>query len=227
MNAPFKIVFENESWIVVEKPAQYLSVPSRMGRDDSRPVVGLLLQDHLGQQIFPVHRLDFEVSGLLIFAKNEKAHRFGNQIFETSQVQKTYRALSLVSPEAHFNFGKPHQEWVSKILKGKKRSYESPVGKNSVTQVFFLETRKILDREFWVWNLNPITGRSHQLRFEMYKHKMPILGDSLYGSDFKTPLQTGIGLRAFELKLSSINSIHSLGLPQILQIEPELKWVSE
>ena len=63
------VLFENENFIAVDKKSGVLSVPSRMGKEDPRPVLGLELQETLKKQIFPVHRLDFEVSGM---SKNDK-----------------------------------------------------------------------------------------------------------------------------------------------------------
>jgi 23S rRNA-/tRNA-specific pseudouridylate synthase len=164
----------NQKVVLVDKPAGWLSVPSRLGAQDSRPILGIQLQKELGVQIFPVHRLDVEVSGLMLYALAPDTHRVLSQAFEQHLVRKTYSALSEgVAPE-HDSF-----VWESFLLRGKKRTYESPVGKRSVTEAKFLG---LSVKGYLRWHLSPLTGRAHQLRYEMHRHHQPILGDSLYGS---------------------------------------------
>ena len=163
---PVELLFENSDLVAVDKPHGWLSTP---GRDpsDSRPCVGRELQSQLGAQIFPVHRLDFEVSGLLMFAKTKGAHREAQAWFEQSVVRKTYQAFS--SPgEGDF---REWAKWKSKIAKGKKRAFEAPHGKESMTRARMIGDLK----DFWLWELMPLTGRSHQLRFEMAKHGFPVV----------------------------------------------------
>ena len=84
--------------------------------------------------------------------------------------------------------------WKSLLLRGKKRAYEADFGKPSLTEGYvFDETKSSIE-----WRLNPRTGRSHQLRYELFKHKCPILGDRLYGSEKEW--HDGIALRALELE---------------------------
>jgi tRNA pseudouridine32 synthase/23S rRNA pseudouridine746 synthase len=63
------------------------------------------------------------------------------------------------------------------------------------------------------WILEPLTGRAHQLRFELSRHGYPIVGDVLYGA--KDIFEKGIALRAIELDLSKVND--RFGLPEKLQ----------
>jgi 23S rRNA-/tRNA-specific pseudouridylate synthase len=88
-----QIVSETEQMIAVEKPAGWLTTPAR-SMDDPRPVLGRQLQEQLDRQIYPVHRLDFEVSGLTLWAKTPLAHTRAQKWFEHGSIQKTYQALS-------------------------------------------------------------------------------------------------------------------------------------
>ena len=63
------IVFQNDAVVVVDKPAGVLTVPGRFGDDESGPALGRQLEQQLGQRLWPVHRLDREVSGLVLFAR--------------------------------------------------------------------------------------------------------------------------------------------------------------
>ena len=98
------------------------------------------------------------------------------------------------------------------LAKGKKRAYIADFGKKAQTFAKLME----VNEKFYRFQLNPITGRSHQLRFEMYRHHYPILGDELYGSSEK--FSKGIALRAFELNLKNCPSREKYQLPDMFKI---------
>lgn len=202
-----EILFENSDLIAVDKPHGWLSTPGR-DSSDSRRCVGRELQSHLGTQIFPVHRLDFEVSGLLMFAKTKEAHRQAQAWFEQSVVRKTYQAYSQKGSGDFRDWA----DWKSKIAKGKKRAFEAPHGKDSITRA------RVIGEvgEWWLWELMPLTGRSHQLRFEMAKHSFPIFGDELYGG-VASSQRNWMALRAVQLDFTQIPDAGRFGLPQTLR----------
>jgi len=212
----YKIVFNNDHFIVVDKCANVLSVPSRMGDKEARPILGLILECDLGLKLFPVHRLDFEVQGLIMFAKTALAQRAANMWFEQKIIQKTYHALTQAAPTSQEQFRVGEQfEWHCRLLRGKKRAYESPHGKDCITQAFLesIDTKGTLH-----WELMPITGRAHQLRYELFRHKIPIMGDVLYGSTEKF-CEDGIALRAFKIDLSKIINREDFLLPEIILVK--------
>lgn len=214
-NKTYTTIFENEHFIVVDKAPMVLSVPGRQGDEDDRPVLGRILEADLGIIIYPVHRLDFEVQGLIMFAKTPAAHKAGNAWFEKKEVFKTYTALSKALPEAsaeNFNIGEPYI-WKAKLLRGKKRAYISPHGKDSITHARLMK----IENGIYHWELNPVTGRSHQLRFELFRHHHPIVGDELYSSDspFNGP---GIALRAFKIDFTNTKNSKMFSLPDVIEI---------
>jgi tRNA pseudouridine32 synthase / 23S rRNA pseudouridine746 synthase len=213
-----KIVFQNERWVLVDKVAGMLSVPSSQGTAETRMIVGIELQKQLGKRIFPVHRLDVEVSGLLLFSLNSDAHKEASRVFESHLVQKTYEAWSQTDDTYQVGFS---ADWASNVLKGKKRAFESEHGKASLTTAKVLRKLTWNGTEVLVWNLSPHTGRSHQLRFEMYKHKVPIIGDALYSSTIAFR-KNEIALRAVELNFSKAQKVGlMLDLPSpIIKIDP-------
>jgi tRNA pseudouridine32 synthase/23S rRNA pseudouridine746 synthase len=211
------VVFQNEHVVVIDKPSGFLSVPSRMGAQDPRPVVGLILQEQLTKKIYPVHRLDFEASGIMVFALDSKAHQALNRAFEKREVTKKYQAFS---KGGDFSVGSKGT-WTCRMLKGKKRAYEKPWGDLAVTQ---FEVVGQYPPDYYEWTLFPKTGRPHQLRFELFRHGSPILGDKLYsGADFSwivTPSGKGaIALRAVSL-IFDTSLTESLGLSEEIQVSP-------
>ena len=182
------VIFENGDFIACDKPAGVLSVPDRHKSD--RPCLGLELQKQKNIQIFPVHRLDLEVSGLILFAKNSRGHKASQDWFSKKLVQKKYKALTLKQDFSHWpeNVNAARETlalkarteflWKMNILRGKRRSFESPHGDPAETKAMYMGERG----EFHEWDMYPITGRSHQLRLELSRHGFPIAGDALYGS---------------------------------------------
>ena len=209
MSQSLNILFQNEHFVLVEKSAMVLTVPGRFGDKDERPVLGRELEAHLGKTVFPIHRLDYEVSGLVLFALNGKAHSAGNSWFEKKMIQKVYQAIT----ENQGQSPKPprdlEQTWQSRLLRGKKRAYESPVGKPAITKATLVNESGVGVAEQLFWHLEPVTGRSHQLRYELYKRGYPIAGDALYGG--KSSWNHGIALRA--VKISFPMAAKDFGLP--------------
>lgn len=221
-------IFENEHFVFCDKPCGVLTTPSRFEAEDSRRCLGTELQAELKQQIFPVHRLDFEVSGVVMFAKHAEAHRQANAWFEKRQVQKTYRAWTSAPDFSHIPVTVKNErvilqlkemqifEWRSQIFRGKKRSFESPQGKPSLTRATYLGA----ENDILLWDLQPVTGRPHQLRFELSRHGCPIAGDRLYGSGLRWS-ESGIALRSYRMDFSLSPQAVVLGLPAVLEVDPQ------
>lgn len=217
-------MFENEHFLIVEKRCGYLSVPSRLRDAETRPCELQFWKKEKGMRLWAIHRLDEEVSGVLMFAKNSDSHRIANNWFEKKQIQKTYEALT---EPAGLKFPVSSvQVWKSRLLRGKKRAYEREFGKESLTQATHLKEVQFHEK-FSLWELHPITGRSHQLRFELAKHGFPVLGDELYGSKSKLKIPNAIALRAVKLELRGCPEREKLGLPEILEVSHLSDWVRE
>jgi tRNA pseudouridine32 synthase/23S rRNA pseudouridine746 synthase len=158
------------------------------------------------------------------------AHRTANAWFEQRRVHKTYRAWTQPQSYAHVpaNVANPRRaivlhegerfEWHGRIQRGKRRAFESPRGQPSHTIAVFLGRH--LHRHFLQWDLEPVTGRPHQLRLDLSRHGFPIVGDILYGSavDFGADR---IALMAYRLDFSGIAESERLGLPARIEIKPE------
>ncbi len=220
-----QLIFENEHFAVVDKPAGWLSVPSRMGSADQRPCVGPALSVQLGCRLWPVHRLDEEVTGLLLFAKNADAHRAANSWFEGHSVEKTYEAFAELKQPLTESTPPASYRWESRILRGKKRAYASPHGKDAVTTATLHGTAPWHGTSVTTWTLHPHTGRPHQLRFEMYQHGHPIVGDTLYGAT--VPFVGGaIALRCVRLAFKQPEATATFGLPAVLATTSCAAWAA-
>jgi 23S rRNA-/tRNA-specific pseudouridylate synthase len=206
------ILYENERIVAVDKPHGWLSVPSREGEEDARWCLGRALESQLSVRLWPVHRLDVPVSGLIVFAKDADAHKILNAAFEQRVVHKRYEAWSQGEPGA----AGETLVWRSLLMRGKRRAYVHEAGKPAVTVARWIETIQLPDGPAQRWLLDPETGRSHQLRVHMAANAGVLIGDALYGSP-RPYLPDAIALRAIHLDLSAIKLRASLSLPEHLE----------
>lgn len=207
------VIFEDDDFIALNKPSGLLSIPDREGKEIS---LKNLLQDKY-QNIFTVHRLDRDTSGLIVFAKNEIAHRHLSMQFEERQTEKIYVGLVIGSPA---------------IPKG---SIDLPIAENMVTRGTMIINRRgkqsLTDYEVlesfgtysWI-QFRIHTGRTHQIRVHMKDMGHPIVCDELYGdgkplllsslkSKFKLskneleerPILNRLALHAFKLSFTKPN----------------------
>jgi len=207
------IIRETQDWIALNKPSGLLSIPDREGKEIS---LKILLKEKNGN-IFTVHRLDKDTSGLIIFAKTEAAHKHLSQQFEARQTQKIYLGLVLGVPvAAEGSIDAPiaeHPAQNGTMIVHRK-------GKEALTDYKVLES-------FGIYSLLQFrihTGRTHQIRVHMKDSGHPIVCDPLYGdgkpvlvsslkSKFKLskdaeeekPILGRLALHAFQLSFTDTN----------------------
>ncbi len=219
----FEIIVENDHFIAVNKPAGLLSIPDREGKEPS--LKQMLIRQY--GQIFTVHRLDRDTSGIIVFAKDEDTHKYLSGAFEERNVEKYYLGLVKgVLPEKKKTIDVPIMEHPGK--KGVMVPHKK--GKPSVTDYEVVE-------EFGKFSLLQFrihTGRTHQIRVHMQYIGHPIVCDELYGdaspirvSDFKRdfklskyeeeerPILARLGLHAEKLAFTD-----SYGHAYSLQADP-------
>ncbi len=165
-----EIIFETDEFVAINKPSGLLSIPDREGKEDS---LKSLLQEKYAQ-VFTVHRLDKDTSGLIIFAKNETAHRHLSMQFEERQTEKIYNGLVLGSPTNQTGtINLPLAE--NTVTKGMMIIHRR--GKESITDYEVVEN---FGAYSWM-KFRIHTGRTHQIRVHMKDMGHPIVCDELYG----------------------------------------------
>lgn len=169
MKKNIDIVFENEHFVAINKPAGMLSIPDRMQSETS--LKDILIEKYGG--IFTVHRLDKETSGMIVFAKDEATHKFLSKAFEEKTVAKYYVGLVHGTPPQSGTIDGPIME--HPIIKGLMTVNRR--GKPSLTEYELQET-------FGKYSLVKFrihTGRTHQIRVHAKNIGHPIACDPLYG----------------------------------------------
>ena len=165
-----RILHEDASLLAVDKPD---GVPTIPGYDPDAHPVQQRVEDQIGQRLWVVHRLDKDVSGVLLFAKTAEAHRHLNAQFSTRAVDKRYAALVHGVPRAAEGcIDAPLRKYGSGRM-----GVDARRGKASQTQYRVIESFAGCT----LVEASPVTGRRHQIRVHLYHLGHPIVGDPLYG----------------------------------------------
>lgn len=164
------ILFENDAFIAINKPAGLLSIPDREGKE---PSLKSALREKYGN-IFTVHRLDRETSGVILFAKDEATHKYLSGIFEDREVEKVYQGLVQGTlPQQKGSIDLPIMEHPVKpgVMVVNKH------GKASLTDYEVVEELSL----YSLVQFRIHTGRTHQIRVHMQALGHPIVCDEVYG----------------------------------------------
>jgi tRNA pseudouridine32 synthase / 23S rRNA pseudouridine746 synthase len=174
LDAAFSPVYADGSLIVVNKPAGLLSVPGRGA--DKQDALSRHVQAHYTDALI-VHRLDQPTSGLMIMARGAAMQRALNMAFESRAVHKHYVAVvqGIVQADSGDITAPLRADWPARP----RQMVDADAGKPSHThwQVLARNTADNTTRLL----LEPLTGRTHQLRVHCMSIGHPIVGDALYG----------------------------------------------
>ena len=184
-NIPIDIIYEDNDIIVVNKPKGLVVHPAN-GNPDSTLVNAIMaiFKDSLsgiGGELRPgiVHRLDKDTSGLLIVAKNDKAHVNMSEKIKNREGKKTYIALvrgTIQEEEATINMP------IGRSLKDRKKMAVIKTGKEAITH-FKVIDRYVTDKgTYTLLEIKIDTGRTHQIRVHMAEIGYPVIGDLVYSN---------------------------------------------
>ncbi len=172
MKTKIDLLYEDEAFIVVNKPPNLLTIPDRF--DATKPNLYHWLSAQYAKKIFIVHRIDQETSGAICFARTEAAHRHLSQQFEKRTVEKVY--LALVEGQPNPPTGEidkpiglhPTQPGTMTVIR---------TGKPARTDYRTMEVFKA----FSLMEADIKTGRTHQIRVHFKFIGHPLMIDALYG----------------------------------------------
>ena len=198
---PVPVLFEDEHILVVNKPAGMVVHPSA-GHASGTLVNAMLGYDPdiegIGGEERPgiVHRLDKETSGLILLAKNERAHRWLQDQFRLRKVEKIYLALVDGKPptpsgrvEAYIGRDPSHRKRMAIVPESR--------GRESISEYKTVESFT----NHTLLEFHPLTGRTHQIRLHCAFLGCPIVGDEVYGRKKSSVAINRHFLHAYRLKI--------------------------
>jgi len=205
---PIDVIYEDKNIILVNKPAGLVVHPVYNHKADTllNGLTYYFQQKREQVKVRPVHRLDKETSGVILFTKNKELNEFYSKLFENHELEKTYYAVAK-GDFADFMDRKGRGgvfEYLTYISKDKTvdRAYfntSKEKGLIARTKFYFSGYFKHAhnDKVFSLVKVMPLTGRTHQIRVHLSSLGYPILGDLLYS---RTPYKRMM-LHAYSLKI--------------------------
>jgi 23S rRNA pseudouridine1911/1915/1917 synthase len=193
-----KVLYEDSNILAIEKPSGILVHPDKKSKD--KTILDLFLKKYPTVEI--VHRLDRETSGVMLLAKNQKAHEFLKKQFSERKVKKTYVAIVngwVKNDHGIINkmIGRSPADFRRRLAgRGARGVMREAITEYKVLNRFF-DNKK---NKFTYLEVKPKTGRTHQIRVHMKFLNHPIVCDSLYNPKGFCP----VGLSRLALHAKSI-----------------------
>ncbi len=209
MSISLDILYEDGNIVAVNKPVGIASISEN---DLHLQTIHSLLEEKYSQKIFIIHRIDKEVSGIILFAKNSSAHKFINNQFSKRTIKKNYTALIHgIIDSNNGRINKPIREFGSGRM-----GIDEKNGKQSITE--FSVIKKF--EEYSLLDVSIITGRRHQIRVHLYSIGHPVVGDLRYGDRKIQEQHPRLMLHASRIELNlpgNTNKIIESPIPEVFR----------
>lgn len=203
-DGPLSILYEDDYFLAVDKPAGMLIHPSRSCFTGTLAnfVLGYYRKTGQNSAFHPITRLDRDTFGVVLLAKNSHIHGRMMAQHREGKIRKTYFALVLGQPPENGTVDAP----IARQERPSLLRYVDASGKPSLTTYRCLESWE----EHSLLELHPITGRTHQLRVHCAYIGHPILGDPQYGSEASLRLSQKMGMETQALCAGVLEFYHPI-----------------
>lgn len=182
-----EILYEDNHLLAVNKPAGVLVQPDKKGAESLEQMLKAHIKDKYkkpGEVFLGVcHRIDRPVSGIVLFAKTSKALIRINEMFQKKEIRKTYWAVVADKPKVLSDTLTHYLKKDEK--KNMSRAYDEEVKGSSKSSLDYYYISS--SQTYHLLEINPHTGRHHQIRAQLSKMGCPIKGDVKYGSKRTNP----------------------------------------
>ncbi len=182
VSSMLEILYEDDAFIAINKPAKLLVHRSEIDRHETRFAIQLL-RDQIGRRVIPVHRLDKGTSGVLLFAFEPETVSLMSDVFAKGVAQKDYLAVVRGWGPSHLLLDHPIAPPIDPYIKN--QSTERLPAQTEFATHATIELPIAVDRypqsRYSLVTARPITGRRHQIRKHLKHINHPIIGDSTYG----------------------------------------------
>lgn len=178
MKKEIPVLYEDDSFIVFDKPSGLLVIPAP--QNEHNTLVNVVNQQYADKgfwRLWPCHRLDKETSGAIIFAKGKSHQKMMMEVFKQREVLKKYIAF------VHGKLSSQQGELCSAI-----RSFDHKKFRKNVSAQLAITRYKVIEQKklFSIIEVQPVTGRTNQIRIHFSEKKHPLVGDRKYafGRDY-------------------------------------------
>ncbi|EJB8350051.1 tRNA pseudouridine(65) synthase TruC [Vibrio cholerae] len=208
-----EIVYQDEYLVAVNKPAGMLVHRSWLDKHETEFVMQTL-RDQIGQHVFPLHRLDRPTSGVLVFALSSQIASDVMPMFANHEMEKTYHAIVRGWIEEADVLDYPLKEELDKIAdkfaKQDKEAQSAVTAYRPLAKVELpIATGKFTTTRYCLMEMQPKTGRKHQLRRHMAHLRHPIVGDTTHGDGVHNRLfREHFSAQRLMLHASELRSMH-------------------
>lgn len=202
-----EVLLEDEALIAVYKPALLQCHPSSSAPNAS-DTLERRVSAYLGQSVHPVHRLDAETTGIVLFAKLPHVQALLQRQMQQGTFCKTYQAWVFGAPEPlqgviDAPIGREQPDSFTRIVRED--------GQRAISRYQTLQTLSLPnERRISLLELTPVTGRTHQLRVHMTHIGCPLLGDTRYSTAEADHLSASLGLSHHQLAAIRLCFLHPL-----------------
>lgn len=201
------ILYQDDYFFAIDKPAgHFVHPPEFSPYPVPREKICLYeLQKIMKQEVFPAHRLDAPTSGVVLFAKSREYVRELNFLFSDRQIQKTYHAVTRGFVEEHGTIEIPLEIAGFTDLQESKTIYK----RLSTLELNVAVGKKYPTARYSLVEINPVTGRWHQIRRHFDRIAHPLLGDIEHGDSYHNRFfRDDLKISGLCLKASRVSFTH-------------------